>query len=189
MPPRERLASPTSPYHQSIADYDQLRPHVQIDKHALDEEFVAQPGRYLEVAEAKSGAISHRDHAKFTLELVEGEEDSRIRAIPIPEGARKPTEAQITALIKDTQAYSDAKMLLTKWDALVGLWWGLETAMKMRGEALGKLANLWSSGYWQQSSGGAARPNRSEVEADRVRARVSAARVNQPVHQPSAEQD
>lgn len=124
-----------------------LTSFLVIDRHALDDELIKQPGLYYRIGEAYAEAVAIRDTKKEALSTVDAELDGMFRS-----GPDKLTEGKINALIqKDPKhqeafiAYNEAKLAADKLGSL-------KDAFHTRGYMLRDLVALHTTGYFQSDS-------------------------------------
>ena len=151
-----------------------LRGQLQIDKTALDDEVIRQPGLFQEVSEELTEAIAERDAAKEELATVDAELDNKWRGVLA--GAVKVTEKLISNHVQISnehrlafRSYLDAK---TKADKLQAL----KDSFKQRSDMLRSLVKLYSDNYFESTSYSASKAQDASHYAAN-RARISEARA------------
>jgi hypothetical protein len=127
---------------------------IQIDKHDLDNEWVAQPGLYLEIADRLALEISLRDEASSTIKDLAAELDAEVRESHADD-EKKPTETAIKMEIVGHKRMQRAKEGLLELEKNVGLLSARRDAFQMRKSALQDLTSLHLGGYYQSNSGAA----------------------------------
>lgn len=156
--------------------YTHLEDRLEVDRYALDDELIAQPKTYLEVAKAVALAISRRDAAKVAIKRVEADADKRIRK-RLEASGEKGTEAIVkreTDLDKAVQAAQDEYNRLC---LAADEWIALKESWMMRSYALKDLVVLHQSAYSQSPSVTApTRAAAAESDYNRQRAAQAAAR-------------
>lgn len=149
MTKRETIAEETTP--RFLA---RMREAVLINKHDLDNEWVAQPGLYLEIADRLAIEISLRDEASNNVKDVIAELDAEVREAHA-EDDKKPTETAIKMEIAGHKRVLRAKEELLELERNVGLLSARRDAFQMRKSALQDLTSLHLGGYYQSNSGAA----------------------------------
>lgn len=121
---------------------------VQINKDALDREWVRQPQLAMEYAEAATNAQAELDAAKERLELVKADLDKRTRQL-LTSGDKKPTEAAISSAVllhdeckEASQNYLEARRVLGILRAAA------DAICDQRKAALENLVKLFGMGYF-----------------------------------------
>lgn len=133
---------------------DRMKKAVLIDKHDLDNEWVAQPGLYLEIADRLALEISLRDEAANFIKDVAADLDAIVRDAHADD-EKKPTETAIKMEIAGHKRMQAAKEDLLELERNVGLLSARRDAFQMRKSALQDLTSLTLGGYYQSNSGAA----------------------------------
>jgi len=121
---------------------------IEIEKDALDEEWIKQPMLFFRYSEKCSEARREMDLAKEELDLVRADLDRRIREAPGDFGLAKATETAISNAILLHEDYKAASRKLIKarhtWDLLSKA----VQAFDQKKAALENLVRLLSLGYF-----------------------------------------
>jgi len=149
------------------------RDKLRIDRHELDEALMEQPALLLEMHEAYIEAASVRDEQKAFLDEAHAIADGRARR---SFGEEKYTEAQVKGVIALDKKYLDAVANAQAAKTQADQMQALVAAFQERGRMLGKLADLYISGYWAQSTARGSSADLRERRAEEGRAAMSAAR-------------
>lgn len=151
---------------------ERYRARLQIDRHELDVALMEQPAMYLEVQEAFILAASHRDELKVAVDEAHAGADERVRR----KLGDEKTEARVkSGVARDEQylasvaEYQEAKTEADHLQAMVA-------AFQERGRMLAKLADLYISGYWAQSSARGSERDLRDRRAEEGRAAMAASR-------------
>jgi len=127
---------------------------LEIDKFALDEEWLKQASCFMKYAESTVEAEDKRDRCKERLVLVEAEMGSKIRTDPQLFGLKeKTTEASIKEALLQTVEYmeaSDNYLSAVKEAKILGI---SVQAFDHKKRALTKLTDLFLSNYWAGQPG------------------------------------
>lgn len=157
------------------AFYNEYRAKLVIDKHAMDDMWLEQPGIYQEIGERLALEISLRDQAKDDLADIAAELDSSVREAHADDD-KKPTETAIKNEIKQDRTYKAAQSKLRAHELNVSRLQMLRDSFHQRRYALQDLTTLWTGGYFTSNSGAArdARErkhlsNREAMQAERKR--------------------
>lgn len=124
-----------------------LTSFLAIDRHALDDELIKQPGLYYRIGEAYAEAVAIRDTKKEALSTVDAELDAELR-----KSGEKLTESKIQAQIQIHPKHQEAFIHFNeaKWAAdKLG---ALKEAFHTRGYMLRDLVALHTTGYFQSDS-------------------------------------
>ena len=124
---------------------------AQIDKLALDYEWLRQSTLYHKYSTAYANAVFERDKAKERLELVRAELDSEIRKYPEDFGLTKVTEPAVASAIVQDERYQEAKNEYLDTVREMNIVAGAKTAMEHKKTALEVMAKLYLSGYWGEA--------------------------------------
>lgn len=156
----------------SIAD---LKEQLAIDKSALDDEVIRQPGLFYEVSEQLTDAIAERDGAKEDLASIDATLDAKWRK-KFEGGTKRVTEGTIAACVQTDPAHEKAfdvwLTAKTKADQLQAL----KDAFQQRSYMLRDLVQLYSANYYEDTS---MRPTKAQEASHYAanRQRISNARV------------
>jgi hypothetical protein len=134
--------------------YSKYRGLLAIDKHGLDEEWVAQPGIVQEIGERLALEISRRDEAKDDVADVVSELDAIVREAHA-EDDKKPTETAIKNEIAQDPKVKKAKKRFRLLELNVGRLTALKDSFHQRRYALQDLTSLHLGGYYTSNSGAA----------------------------------
>lgn len=137
-----------------MAEIEEFRGYLAIDKGQLDEEVVRQPSLYLEVSESQVMAVAERDTLKERLGVVDAELDISIRR-QLEKDETKATETMVKNLVlthkKHAQAF-DAYMTAKTAADMLGV---LRESFHQRKSMLQELVQLHVTNYFETSSIGA----------------------------------
>jgi len=172
-------------------DYD-FQGDLAIDKHALDDELVAQARKMMRYSMAHAQAQLDRDRAKQRRDLVEAELDKKARqeheALGLPSSSRSsgPTEATVLNWIRSQPKYKKAQEERLEAEYKVNVLFGAVMAMNARRQLLEDLVRLYLSSYWstpRQQPGGQL-GSQSDTEEAILRAAEGYPSVEQPEQKP-----
>ena len=147
---------------------EDLRPRLQLDKHALDDELIQQASMLHSVSEAYEEAMAERDDLKEKLATVDAELDQSIRD-DAEEHNEKLTEGTIKAKIQADVEHKKAYFLFASAKLKAGKLQALKDAFKERGYMLRELCSLYLSNYFEHNS---VKPTQITENASYKRARV-----------------
>lgn len=133
---------------------ERMKQALIIDKHDLDNEWIAQPGLYLEIADRLALEISLRDEASNNIKDITAELDAEVREAHADD-EKKPTETAIKMEISGHKRVIKAKEELLDLERNVGLLSARRESFQMRKSALQDLTSLYLGGYYQSNSGAA----------------------------------
>jgi hypothetical protein len=134
--------------------YDEYRGKLMIDKHAMDDMWLEQPGIYQEIGERLALEISRRDEAKDDLADVTAELDTAVRELHADDD-KKPTETALKNEIKQDAKYKRALARQRALELNVSRLTSLKDSFHQRRYALQDLTTLWTGGYFTSNSGAA----------------------------------
>lgn len=150
---------------------------IMIDKHGLDDEWIAQPGIVQAIGERLALEISRRDEAKDDVADIMSELDAIVRDLHANDD-KKPTETAIKNEIAQDSKVKLMKKRLRVLELNVGRLGALQTSWHQRRYALQDLVSLHLGGYYTSNSGAAkqARENthdssRKAMQAERTKRR------------------
>ena len=123
---------------------------LQIDKFALDEEWLKQPMLVFKWGTAHAQAMSERDRAKQILDLTKANLDSDIRARPTQYGIEKITEGAIANAIINDAGYQQTLEAHQKTIHNVNVLSAALSALSDKRYAIDNLTKLHLSGYWAE---------------------------------------
>lgn len=137
---------------------------LKIDRNALDDALVAQPGLYDKVATDWAEALSKRDQQKKDLESTRARIELKIRR-KLEEAGDKVTEATVKSMVDRDEVYREAINEYLESCKEADILLGHKEAFAQRAFVLKDLCQLFIGGYFSTSSvnGGAA----SEVSKQR----------------------
>ena len=143
------------PNRLSIEEAEKL---LLVDKNQLDDDLAMQPDTYYQVASASAECGALRDSAKYELDQITAETDARVRQELQDEAdqdakRKKPTEAEICNNARLDRKVDAQQRHFAKWTRLAAQWRALEMAFAQRAHVLRDLTNLYTSSYFQTSSG------------------------------------
>ena len=130
-----------------------------IDKFSLDAELVRQPSLYTKWAQAEVDAQDDRDRAKDQLDIIKAQLDQEIRSNAKP-GERTTEAAIANAIVLDPRYRRQMDVYLGKIKEAKTLQVARESLEHKR-RSLGKLVDLYISGYWAESQTVAAKAERA----------------------------
>ena len=125
---------------------DNYKQDLEIDFSTLDTNWRDHSIHYMEWAEKWAQAVSQRDHAKESLEVMKATLDAEIREEFI--GPKKLTESAIAAKIVLAPHYQKAQKILINANETVNHLQSAKSAFEARKKALEGLTNLWLGGYF-----------------------------------------
>ena len=125
------------------------RSFLEIDKFALDEEWIKQPGLYFEWAERVASARQSLDLAKAQLDVKRAEVSLKVRSRKVADKA-KPTEALINTMIETDLTYQEAQNKVIRLKHRVDVLSGMVTALDHRKKALENIVQLDGRQYFAQ---------------------------------------
>lgn len=130
---------------------DELRGHLNIDKHALDDEIQQQPSLFFKISEAYVNAASRRDFLKEEVARVDADLSAKHRRRIEKSGARATDAATTSAVAADPKhqkavdAHIDARQ---KADQLLAL----KEAFHQRSYMLRDLVALHVANYYERTA-------------------------------------
>lgn len=130
------------------------RERLQIDKHALDDMWLQQPGIIQEIGERLALEISRRDEAKDELADTMAEIDGEVRELHADDD-KKPTETAIKNEVAQDSKVQKAKRRLRALELNVSRLQMLRESFTQRRYALQDLVTLYVAGYYTSNSGAA----------------------------------
>ena len=149
---------------------------LKIDKHALDEELVAQPQLYFQIGERAAMAESRRDAAKDNLKRAEATLSLAIRKEIEDRTGKKPTEAQVEAAVISHEDYQAARDDYTAAAQAASVAQVLKESFGQRGYMLRDLCQLHIAGYFARTSVEGAVATKNTADNDDNRKALTAAR-------------
>ncbi len=135
-----------------------LEQELRIEKHSLDEEWLAQPMLIYQWSKDYAEALAVRDKTKQYVELTRAELDTAIRKDPTRFGLDKITEGAIGNLIITLPDYQKALEANQQAVYDVNVLSGAIEAINHKKSALDNLTKLFLSGYY-----GEAKPSSPEM--------------------------
>lgn len=156
-----------------------FREALAIDRHRLDDCVEQHAQLYLDVQEAHVLAESIRDENKTATEEVYAEVSSKLRrdwekvAKKYTEGALKESVAVDDTYLNSAALYLESKKKADMLSAMV-------KAYDQRGRMLGRLAELYQSGYFVLSQTRRAQEDTKDADAARARELLAEGRKNRP---------
>jgi hypothetical protein len=124
---------------------------LEIDKFALDEEWLKQASLYFQWSLIYSQALMERDRNKQKLELVKAELESQIRANPERFNLKKGTEGEISSSILLQDEYKEALEIYQKSVYDLNIISSAIEALNHKKTALDNLTKLFLSGYYSKN--------------------------------------
>lgn len=173
---REKIKRNEEERDDTSAFLDKYKEMLQIDRHALDDEWVSQPQHYQAIGERLAMEISYRDQAKDALKDIEAEVDAEIReedearlaSADKEDKAKRMTETAIKNAVRTDERLADAKRNLIRMDRNATLLQNLQGSWHQRRYALDNLVTLHVSGYAMRTSSKAEEAkDRSHMEVRR----------------------
>ncbi len=144
------------------------RDALAISKTDLDNEWVAQPQTFHEIADHLAMSISYRDEAKDELKDLEAELDGIIRADAASE-ERKVTNDAVKAQIREDKKFKALSVKLIQLTRDVNQLSALKESWIMRRYALQDLTSLHISGYGMDAGSKPVREERYEGAKAKLR--------------------
>ncbi len=123
---------------------------LQIDKFALDEEWLKQPMLVFEWGTAHAQSMAERDRAKQILDLTKANLDSDIRSSPAKYSIEKITEGAIANAIINDAGYQQTLEAHQKTINNVNILNAALAALSDKRYAIDNLTRLHLSGYWAE---------------------------------------
>jgi len=121
---------------------------LHIDKHNLDEEWLAQPEMFFWYAEKLADARADVERAKANLQVTAADLDSQIRERPEDFGIVKTTEAALKAAVLCQDDYREAQRVLIEAEHTSDLFDAAVKALDQRKRALENLVSLHGQSYF-----------------------------------------
>lgn len=154
---------------------ERYRAKLRIDRHELDEALMEHPALYLEIQEAFIDAASLRDERKIAVEESYAVADSKLRRA-YEKNEEKYTETRIKSEIAVDEGYLESVASFQEAKKRADLLNAMVQAFQERGRMLGKLADLYISGYWAQSTARGSSADLRDRKAEEGRAAMAAQR-------------
>ena len=123
---------------------------LRIDPMKLDDEWLYQPGLYMEWAEKAAKARAAFDRARAELDRTEATVAKDIRADPDKFGIPKATEAAIAYEVRNDDRYIRASNAHIKARMHSEITYRMTVALEQRKKALENLAFLTQQGYFSE---------------------------------------
>lgn len=121
---------------------------LEIDKYALDEEWLKQPNLYFHWSQAKTQALAERDDAKRKLDYKKSTLDLAVRKDPKNWGLDKPTESSIASVIVGDKDYQKELKTFQEANHDYNILEDSIRALEQKRSALDNLTKLHISGYY-----------------------------------------
>lgn len=135
-----------------IANTEDLRAYLAIDKYSLDDEIVKQPRLYEEIGEACALASAEHDYAKDGLNRLYAELATKHRKkIENTTGARA-TEAQVNAAVISDKKHVDASNKRIEAKQRLDELSAVKEAFHQRSYMLRDLSALYIANYYEKST-------------------------------------
>jgi hypothetical protein len=150
--------------------YAEVKRQLTIDPMALDDELMRYPMVLQEATEAAADAGMVRDAAKHEYDVAEADAAYRIRSI-VDDAGKSPSEARVTTLVPLDAQVRLARQTLDECNHDLGYWRGLVDALREKGGALKKIAELTMAGYLAPNAAYVNR--REEINRGRTKLRPS----------------
>ena len=148
------------------AFYDEYRGLLQIDKHAMDDMWLAQPSIVQEIGERVALETSRRDEAKDELADITAVADGEVRELHADDD-KKPSETAIKNEVKQDLRVVRAQKRLRQLELNVARLQTLSESFRTRKHALQDLTTLWTAGYFTSNSGAAKQARRDTYQSSR----------------------
>lgn len=147
------------------------KPFHEIDKDALDEEWVAQPAYFAKYAKRLADKRAEIDAQKAKVDVIEAEIDRDIRKDPAAFGIAKITEDVIKRTIVLQVRHFNALAKLNELKHEAGVLSAVVEALDHRKRSLENLVTLWCQEYWSEPRApkGAARDMTDKAEKRSIR--------------------
>lgn len=123
---------------------------IEINKHALDEEWLRQPSKYRKWSKRLAKAKEKRTQAKKNILLVRAKVSLEIRKNPTAYGIDKLTDKVVEALVSSDKRVIKAEAEETKYSYEADVMQSAVTALDHRKRALEDLVRLHLAGYFSQ---------------------------------------
>mgnify|MGYP003394139561 CR=1 FL=1 len=136
--------------------------YIDISVNHLDEEWLAQPRRYLQESEGLAEAKRDYAEAKAAVDVVSAEVEIAVRKNPKKFGLddeKKPTESAIRIVVTVDERVKKAISRMNESRYQMDLHQAAVDALEHRPSALKDLVNLWQLGYLMTSKGPPGPPN------------------------------
>lgn len=143
LPPKE------TPFARSTRLLEEYRSGLEIDKHGLDDVWLAHPRLVNDVGDEYSLAQSYRDEVEAQVAQESAKADGVVRAKLKDE---KPTEGVVKARIALDPSVQAAQEDYRAWKLLTSQWGNLVKAFDSRQYALRVLSDMDARGYWVRSA-------------------------------------
>jgi hypothetical protein len=130
-----------------VIDIDEFKKYLRIDKQALDDEVMQQPGLFFEVSEAYAQAVAERDALKEELNVMDGRLYVGYKGLD-PKSTDTAIKSRINADPKHQQAFTEWLEAKEHADRLAAL----KDSFFQRSEMLKTLGRLHASNYFEQTS-------------------------------------
>jgi hypothetical protein len=121
---------------------------LSINKHRLDDEWLAQPQRMMDVIELAAHEQTRLDRQERELDVVQAEIDARVRANPSHFGLDRVTEAGIKNAVQRSERYAKVYDRWVRLRERVNVLNGAVRAFDQRKKALECLVQLHGQGYF-----------------------------------------
>lgn len=125
-----------------------LTKDAQINKHALDYEWMRQPSLVREYAQRYGDALFERDIIKDKLELFASDLALKIRADKDAYGLDKITDKAVEATIIKSKKYQKYQKQLREVNKNVNAYFAAQKVMEHKKTALEFLSRHYFTGYW-----------------------------------------
>ena len=132
---------------KQISVADEYRDRLRIDQNDLDKEVAQQPFIFMEVSERHVLAISRRDQLKDAMDMAAASLTLKLR-----NSEDKYTVAEIAATVATSPVCMKARSAYMAAADIVQQLYVVKESFAQRGYMLRELCNLYSAGYWGQSS-------------------------------------
>lgn len=134
-----------------MADTDEFRAYLAIDKHALDQELQEQPMLFFKISEAFVQAAAERDMLKEQLATVDARLDGEARRI-LDKSGDKYTEAMVKNAVQTDKKHEAGMKNYLAAKEQADVLAALKEAFHSRGYMLKDLCNLYVSNYYDEES-------------------------------------
>jgi hypothetical protein len=143
----------------SLPDERNWIKYITIDPNRLDDNWIEQPKKYLEVASKCANLRASVDACKLQLDELQAKLDYFIRKSPAKYGLEKVTEGGVLTAIKRHKKYLEVCQLLLIKKKQLGFYEGVLSALDHRKKALENMVFLHGQSYFSK-------PRESSVTED-----------------------
>lgn len=134
-----------------IDTIEELRLHLKIDKHKLDDALETQAEIFHKISEHTALAIAEKDASKYDLDNLISATYLNIRKEAISK-SRKITEVLLQNELEQVKEVQEAKEVYLEAKANTDEWLAFKESFSQRGYMLRDLATLWVAGYYAETA-------------------------------------